>query len=72
MKAVRVHAWGLGSPMRVSEVENPTPGAGELLVRAAAAGVNPVDLIIRLGGRGDETSLQYPGAQHLGRSSGHR
>ena len=59
MKAVRVHEYGLASPMRVDKVEDPAPAPGELLVKAAAAGVNPVDLIIRLGGRTDETHLPY-------------
>ena len=59
MKAIRVHEYGLASPMRMDEVADPVPAPGELLVRAAAAGVNPVDLIIRLGGRGDETQLPY-------------
>ena len=39
MKAVRVHRWGLSDPMRVDEVEDPSPGPGELLVKAAAAGL---------------------------------
>ncbi|MBT3821194.1 MAG: alcohol dehydrogenase catalytic domain-containing protein, partial [Nitrospinaceae bacterium] len=59
MKAIQVHKYGLNNPMRVDEVEDPTPAPGELLVRAEAAGVNPVDVIIRLGGRGDETQLPY-------------
>ncbi|MFC1491279.1 zinc-binding alcohol dehydrogenase family protein [Nitrospinota bacterium] len=49
MKAVRVHEFGLSHPMRVDEVEDPVPLPGELLIKAAAAGVNPVDIIIRIG-----------------------
>ena len=60
MKAVRVHRWGLSDPMRVDEVEDPSPGPGELLVKAAAAGVNPVDLIIRLGDRAHRRDSDLP------------
>ncbi|OGL59158.1 MAG: hypothetical protein A3J27_05090 [Candidatus Tectomicrobia bacterium RIFCSPLOWO2_12_FULL_69_37] len=35
--------------MQVDEVEDPAPGPGELLLRAKAAAVNPVDLITRIG-----------------------
>lgn len=37
MKAVRVHAFGLDTPMRVDEVPAPGPAPGTLLVRAAGA-----------------------------------
>lgn len=47
MKAVRVHEFNMDVPMRVDEVEDAKPGPGEVLVKAGAVGVNPVDLAIR-------------------------
>ncbi len=38
--------------LSVGEVEMPRPGAGEVRVRIAVSGVNPVDVKRRLGGRG--------------------
>jgi NADPH2:quinone reductase len=37
------------APFRVVEVQRPTPGTGELLVRVSASGVNPLDAKIRSG-----------------------
>ncbi len=47
MKAVRVHQFNMDVPMRVDEVEDARPGPGEVLIKAGAVGVNPVDLAIR-------------------------
>ncbi len=47
MKAVRVNAWG--QPATVEEIEQPTAGPGEVLVRVRAAGVNKVDYFIAAG-----------------------
>jgi NADPH2:quinone reductase len=51
MRAMRIHAYSetLGEPMRLDEVPEPRPGAGQLLVRVKAAGVNPIDLSKRRG-----------------------
>ena len=49
MKSVRIHSFGDNSVVRVEEIDKPVPGSGELLVRVAAAAVNPVDLQIREG-----------------------
>ena len=49
MKAVRVTQFGLEHPMAMEEVEEPKPGPGEMLVRIAAAGVNPLEVAIRSG-----------------------
>lgn len=38
--------------LQVGEMEKPRAGAGEVLVRVAVSGVNPVDVKRRLGGRG--------------------
>ncbi|WP_315810857.1 MULTISPECIES: zinc-dependent alcohol dehydrogenase family protein [unclassified Bradyrhizobium] len=36
-------------PFRIAEVPRPSPGPGEVLVRVAASGLNPLDLKIRAG-----------------------
>jgi NADPH:quinone reductase-like Zn-dependent oxidoreductase len=42
---------GHGGPemLQVQEIERPTPGPGEVLIKAAAVGVNPVDTQVRAG-----------------------
>ncbi|MGW2624475.1 zinc-dependent alcohol dehydrogenase family protein [Micromonospora taraxaci] len=37
------------SPLTVEEIEEPTPGAGQVLVRIVASGVNPLDTKIQAG-----------------------
>jgi NADPH2:quinone reductase len=49
MKAIVVHQHGGPEVMRLEEVPDPTPDAGEAVVRIRAAGVNPVDGYIRSG-----------------------
>ena len=49
MKAVRIHAYGGPEVLQYEKVLRPTPGAGEVLVRVYAAGVNPIDWKIRQG-----------------------
>ncbi|MDE0341750.1 MAG: NADP-dependent oxidoreductase [Deltaproteobacteria bacterium] len=43
MKAVRIHEFGGLDSLKVEEAPRPEPGAGEVLVRIHAAGINPVD-----------------------------
>ena len=47
MKAVRVHEFNMDVPMRVDDVEDAKPQPGEVLIKAGAVGINPVDLAIR-------------------------
>lgn len=54
MRAIRVERHGGPEVLVTADVETPTPGPGELLVRVAAAGVNYVDTYQRSG--------LYPGA----------
>lgn len=49
MKAVRVHAFGGVEALMLEEVPRPEPGAGQVLVRVAAAGVGPWDAWVRAG-----------------------
>jgi NADPH:quinone reductase-like Zn-dependent oxidoreductase len=49
MRAVSQRAWGGPDVLEVVEVPRPDAGPGEVLVRVAAAGVNPADWKIRSG-----------------------
>ncbi|MBB6644740.1 NADPH:quinone reductase [Halobellus ruber] len=49
MRAVRFHEHGGPEVLQVDEVEQPTPGYGEVVVNVKAAGVNPVDTYFREG-----------------------
>jgi NADPH:quinone reductase-like Zn-dependent oxidoreductase len=49
MKAGRIHYFGPPNAIVIDEIPCPTPKAGELVVRVAAAGVGPWDALIREG-----------------------
>ncbi len=49
MKAVRIHDYGDVDVLQYEDAPRPTPGAGEVLVRVYAAGVNPIDWKVREG-----------------------
>ncbi|MFH9351379.1 NADP-dependent oxidoreductase [Kitasatospora sp. NPDC017646] len=60
MKAVTVPGPGGPEVLRVTEVPDPEPGAGEVRVRVYAAGGQPVDLAIREGFRPPGTAGEPP------------
>lgn len=67
MRAIRVHEFGAPEVMRLETVPDPEPAADEVLVRVAAAGVNPVDTYIRAGEYGRLPPLPYtPGIDAAG------
>jgi NADPH2:quinone reductase len=49
MKAIRVHAHGGPEVMKLEEVPDPAPGAGQALVKLEAAGLNYIDVYVRIG-----------------------
>ena len=49
MKAVRIHEFGSPDVMQYEEVPTPTPGAGQVLVKLAASGLNFIDVYQRTG-----------------------
>jgi len=49
MHAIRLHEFGPAENLRWEEVDDPVPGAGEVLIDVAAAGVHLVDTSIRRG-----------------------
>lgn len=49
MRAVEITSYGLPDVLRLGERSVPVPGAGELLIRVAASGVNRPDVLQRTG-----------------------
>ena len=49
MKAVRIHKFGGPEVMQLEDVPTPSPQAGQVLVRLAAAGLNYIDVYQRSG-----------------------
>ena len=49
MQAVRFHSYGGSEVLVLEEVPRPEAGAGEVLIRVRAAGVNPLDWKVRIG-----------------------
>jgi len=66
MKAIRVHQFGEPEVMTIEDIPVPQPGAGQVLVRIKAAGVNPVDAYIRSGMYGQVPLPFTPGIDGAG------
>jgi NADPH2:quinone reductase len=67
VKAIRVHEFGPPEVMHLETVPEPVPGPGQVLVRLAAIGVNPVDTYIRSGVYRPDVRLPYtPGLDGAG------
>ena len=67
MKAIRVNEFGAPEVMRLETVNDLIPGPGEVVVRVAAVGVNPVDTYIRAGFYRPDLKLPYtPGLDGAG------
>src|SRR5262245_47154129 len=67
MRAIRVREFGGPAVLKLEEVSDPTPGAGEVVVRVRAAGVNPVDAYIHSGTYARKPPLPYtPGQDGAG------
>ena len=60
MKAVIIHAYGGPEVLKLEDVPRPEPTENEVLVRVIAAGVNPVDAIIREGTYAREFGTHLP------------
>ncbi|MBM3761859.1 MAG: NADP-dependent oxidoreductase [Acidobacteria bacterium] len=60
MKAVRIHRYGDNEAVLTEEVSSQTAGPGEVQVRIAAAGVNPVDWKIRSGYMSTVLPIPFP------------
>jgi NADPH2:quinone reductase len=66
MKAIRIHEFGEPSVLKLEDVPDPTPGAGQLVVRVQAVGVNPVETYIRKGIYGPREFPFTPGSDAAG------
>ena len=67
MKAIRIHEFGGPDVLKFEDVPEPSPAAGQVLVRVRAAGVNPVDTYIRSGTHAVKPGLPYtPGLDAAG------
>jgi NADPH:quinone reductase len=67
MKAIRVHQTGEPEVLQLEELSDPQPGAGQVLVRMRAIGVNPVETYIRSGKYPALPSFPYtPGTDGAG------
>jgi NADPH:quinone reductase-like Zn-dependent oxidoreductase len=61
MKAIVVRKYGGPEVLKFEDYPDPVPGAGEVLVRVAAASVNPIDYQRRAGLTNDFYPMQFPG-----------
>jgi NADPH:quinone reductase-like Zn-dependent oxidoreductase len=61
MKAIVVHEYGGPEVLKFEEYPDPIPGPGEVLVRVAAASVNPIDYKRRAGLTKDFYPMHFPG-----------
>ena len=67
MKAIVVREFGTPEVMRIEDVETPRPVGTQVLVKIAAAGVNPVDTYLRTGIHAHAPKLPYtPGKDGAG------
>ena len=60
MKAVVLHEYGGPGKLVYEDAPDPTPGEGQVLVRIAAASINPIDYKLRSGVLKDYMPLQLP------------
>lgn len=60
MKAVVMQQYGGPEVLEYGDFPDPTPGPGEVLVKVAAAGINPVDLMQRAGATKSYFPLDFP------------
>lgn len=67
MKAIRVNKFGGPEVLELAEVPRPAPGAGQVLIRVHAAGVNPYETYMRAGAYPLLPPLPYtPGSDGAG------
>jgi len=67
MKAIVVKQFGGPEVLQLAEIPTPQPGAGQILVKIAAIGVNPADTYMRTGTYAVKPQLPYtPGGDAAG------
>ena len=60
MKAAQIMSFGAPDVLRVTEIDRPSPGAGEVLVSVEASSVNGHDTIVRAGGLKMVSGRKFP------------
>jgi NADPH2:quinone reductase len=60
MRAIAIEAFGGPEQLKLMDLPRPVPGRGEILLRVVAAGVNPVDWMIREGRLRDSLPHAFP------------
>ncbi len=60
MKAAVIHQYGGPEELKYEDVPDPVAGPGEVLIKVAAAGINPIDIAQRSGAAKDFTPIQFP------------
>ncbi len=67
MRAIQAHAFGGPDVLRLDEIGDPVPGAGEVVIDIKATGVNPADTYMRGGAYAIKPELPYiPGGDAAG------
>jgi NADPH2:quinone reductase len=62
MKAIRVHQFGDPDVLKLEDLPDPVPAANQVLVKAHAIGVNPVETYVRAGKYGPRQFPYIPGS----------
>lgn len=60
MKAAQINGYGDVSVININEVDQPTPGAGQVLVEVYASSLNPFDTTVRAGYMKEMIPLNLP------------
>jgi NADPH:quinone reductase-like Zn-dependent oxidoreductase len=61
MKAVVMNEYGGPEVLKFADYPDPSPGPGEVLVKVAAASINPIDLLQRSGATKSFFPVEFPG-----------
>jgi NADPH:quinone reductase-like Zn-dependent oxidoreductase len=61
MKAVVMNEYGGPQVLKFTDYPDPTPGPGEVMIKVAAASINPIDLLQRSGATKDFFPVELPG-----------
>src|ERR1700710_2035451 len=62
-KAVRFDHYGAADVLQVVEVEDRSPGPGEVRVRVVTAGINPGEIALREGSLHERWPAKFPSGQ---------
>jgi NADPH2:quinone reductase len=59
-RAVRFDRYGGREELYAADIDRPSPVAGEVLVEVRAAGINPVETVIRSGAMRERFPATFP------------